>query len=151
MEQIEASIANYILSAAGDNVTPYYNELPTGFKVPSVFFPEIEVGSDREDFDTYALKNAWYVKFFHSTTNNAKILAKRALKRIVGSRYLIPILNEDGTKTGRKIRVLRTEIKKVDDGVYQMWIDWDESYEYDDLSIKAEKTQTYDISLNLKE
>ena len=32
-----------------------------------------------------------------------------------------------------------------------MWLDWDESYEYDDLSVKSEKMQTYDVSLNLKE
>ena len=67
MEQIAASIARYILTAAG-NITPYYNDLKEGFKVPSVFFPEFEVGTTREDFDTYAFNNAWYVKFFHSTT-----------------------------------------------------------------------------------
>ena len=85
MEQIAASIARYILTAAGDNITPYYNDLQEGFKVPSVFFPEFEVGTSREDFD-----------------------------------------------------------------IYQMWLDWDESYEYDDLSNKSEKMQTYDISLNFK-
>jgi len=151
MEQIEASIANYVLSAAGKNITPYYNELKAGFKVPSVFFPETDTGTSREDLDTYAFNNAWYIKFFHSTTDNAKAIAKKVLAKIVGGRYLIPILNEDGTPTGRKIRVSRAEIKKADDGVYQMWLDWDESYEYDDLSVKSEKMQTYDVSLNLKE
>lgn len=150
MEQIAASIARYILTAAG-NITPYYNDLKEGFKVPSVFFPEFEVGTTREDFDTYAFNNAWYVKFFHSTTEQANALAKRVLAKIVGGRYYVPILNKDGTDTGRKIRISRAEIKKVDDGVYQMWLDWDESYEYDDLSDKSEKMQTYDISLNLKE
>lgn len=149
MEQIAASIARYILTAAG-NITPYYNDLKEGFKVPSVFFPEFEVGTTREDFDTYAFNNAWYVKFFHSTTEQANALAKRVLAKIVGGRYYVPILNKDGTDTGRKIRISRAEIKKVDDGVYQMWLDWDESYEYDDLSNKPEKMQTYDISLNLK-
>lgn len=150
MEQIAASIARYILTAAG-NITPYYNDLKEGFKVPSIFFPEFEVGTSREDFDTYAFNNAWYVKFFHSTTEQACSLAKRVLAKIVGGRYYVPILNKDGTDTGRKIRISRAEIKKVDDGVYQMWLDWDESYEYDDLSNKSEKMQTYDISLNLKE
>lgn len=150
MEQIAASIARYVLTAAGDGVTPYYNDLKAGFKVPAVFFPESETGTSREDFDTYAFNNAWYIKFFHSTTEQANALAKRALAKIVGGRYYVPILNVDGTDTGRKIRILRAEIKKVDDGVYQMWLDWDESYEYDDLSNKPEKMQTYDISLNLK-
>lgn len=151
MEQIAASIARYILTAAGENITPYYNDLKAGFKVPAVFFPEFEVGTSREDFDTYAFNNAWYVKFFHSTTENANTLAKRVLAKIVGGRYLVPILNKDGTETGRKIRILRAEIKKADDCVYQLWLDWDESYEYDDLSKQSEKMQTYDISLNLKE
>ncbi len=150
MEQIEASIARYILSAAGAGVTPYYNDLEEGFKVPSVFFPETETGTTREDFDTYAFNNAWYVKFFHSTTDQAKALAKKVLAKIVGGRYYVPIVNEDGTYTNRKIRISRAEIKKIDSGVYQMWLDWDESYEYDDLSNKSEKMQTYDISLNFK-
>ena len=71
MEQITASIANFILSAAGNGITPYYNELKQGFHVPSIFFPDIEVDGTPEDLDSYALTHSCYVKIFHSTTNDA--------------------------------------------------------------------------------
>lgn len=150
MEQITASIAKHILSAIGDDVTPYYNELKQNFKVPSVFFPELEVGEGVESLDRYGLEHSWGITFFHSTTGGAYELAKVALKKITGGRYYVPIVNFDGNDTGKKIRILRATVKKADEGVCLMWLDWTESYEYDDLSEQPVKMQTYDISVNTK-
>ena len=151
MEQITASIANFILSAAGNGITPYYNELKQGFHVPSIFFPDIEVDGTPEDLDSYALTHSCYVKIFHSTTNDAYALAKQIFKKIVGSRYFVPIVDINGVATGEKIRIKKANIRKVDSGVYQLWLEWDESYVYDDLTIVHEKMQTNDISCNIKE
>ena len=37
------------------------------------------------------------------------------------------------------------------DEYFRLWIEWDESYEYDDLATVHEKMQTNDISCNIKE
>lgn len=151
MEQISASIAKFILAKCDEPVFPYYNDLKKNFRVPAVYFPEFENDNGPSSLDSYDMSYSWFIKFFHSTTGNAYRLAKIVLDKLVGGRYYIPIADEKGNDTGRKIRIKRAEIKKVDDGVYQMWLEWSEIYEYDDVSGSQEKMQTYDISCNLKE
>ena len=151
LDQITASIAKYILSLTGEHIKPYYNDLAEGFHIPSVFFPEQEIGTSTESLNVYALNNTWYIKFFHSTTNEAFSIAKMVQIKIVGGRYLVPIVDEEGKSTKNKIRIRRVVIKKIDDGVCQMWLEWDESYEYDDVSTDIEKIQSYDMSLCIKD
>ena len=151
MEQISASIAKFILDACKEQVTPYYNDLKQNFKVPSVFFPEVENDNAPSDLDSYSMGYSWFINFFHSSTNKAYKAAKNVLDRLVSERYYIPIVDENGKATGGKIRIERAEIKKADDCVYRLWLDWSEIYEYADLSDEHEKMQTYDISCNIKE
>lgn len=151
MEQISAGIAKFVLEQCGEQVFPYYNDLKQGFRVPAVFFPRVENDNEPSDLDSYSMGYSWFIKFFHTSTEMAYNLAKNVLNKLVGGRYYIPIVDEQGENTGKNIRIKRAEIKKVDDCVYQMWLVWSEIYEYDDVLAIHEKMQTYDISTNIKE
>ena len=148
MEQIKASIARFVLDATGEGITPYYNDIKENFKVPCVYFPEYETRADRESLDSYRLKNSWFINFFHSTTEGAYMLAKRVLRKIVDGRHVIPLFDKSGAKTRLSVRISRCEIKKVDDGVYQLWLEWDESYGYDEE--ESEKIQVFNTTVTRK-
>ena len=151
MEQIEASIARYIVNALGDDVFPYYNELPEGFKVPAVYFPERETDSDAESLSSYALEEAWFVQIFAGSDSEAGDMAKHCLKRIVDSHYLIPLVDEEGEKTGRGIRLSGAQTKRIDKGIYQLYVTWDEIYLYGDSEKENPKVQKIKINVKLKE
>lgn len=148
MEQIKASIARFVLEATEESVTAYYNEIKEGFKVPSVYFPECETRAERGTLDTFILNKSWFINFFHSTTEGAFMLSQRVLRKIVSRRYVIPLFDKSGAETRLSVRISMCEIKKVDDGVYQLWLEWEEIYGYDEN--ESEKVQVFNTTVNGK-
>ncbi len=153
LEQEQASIAKFILSAVSEvsEVTPYYHEIKKNFKVPSIYFPaDPEVIPTPDALDSYSLLYSWFVNVFQSTTADAFLLAKAALDAIVGQRYLIPLLHKSGAATGKGIRLKDAQIKKVDNGVYQLWLSWNSCKEYDDIGIPTETMMEYQVDYSTK-
>lgn len=66
LEQEIASVIRFILDSV-PGITPYYWDIPEGFVVPSVFFPQPELTPHGDTFASYAVEYDWYIRFFAST------------------------------------------------------------------------------------
>ncbi|MCM1530119.1 MAG: hypothetical protein NC093_09015 [Alistipes sp.] len=120
MEQELASIFSFVLKSA-DSPQPYYRNIPQDFAVPSVYFPVPEISTGGDTFNTYEAEYDWYIKFFHSTTQEAYSLALKALTAIKENRNLIPLLDENGAKIGG-IRIKDPDLRIVDECAVQLTI-----------------------------
>lgn len=127
MEQEEASAANFINEAVGEDVSPYYWEIPASFLVPAVYYPSPSIDTAGDTLDTYRASYMWLIKFFHKTDAEAQNLARTALLAIKDARNCIPVLNSDGSPDGTMLRVRDPSIKQVERGAWQMELRWDSS------------------------
>lgn len=59
LEQEIASVIRFILDSV-PGITPYYWDIPEGFVVPSVFFPQPELTPLGDTFASYAVEYDWY-------------------------------------------------------------------------------------------
>ena len=132
MEQEEASAANFINEAVGEDVSPYYWEIPASFLVPAVYYPSPSIDTAGDTLDTYRASYMWLIKFFHKTDEEAQNLARTALLAIKDARNCIPVLNSDGSPDGTMLRVLDPSIKQVERGAWQLQLRWDSPRYYDD-------------------
>lgn len=125
MEQEVASAANFINEAVGEDVSPYYWEIPASFLVPAVYYPSPSIDSAGDALDTYRTSYMWLIKFFHKSDAEAQNLARAALFAIKGAHNCIPLKNEDGSDVGKCFRVRDPSIKQVERGAWQLELRWD--------------------------
>lgn len=147
LEQELASIIKYALESSG-NPAPYYYEVPEGFAVPAAYFPMPEISTEGDTFSTYAMEYVWFIKFFHSTTQDAYALALNALTAIKASKNLIPLINTDGEKTGAAIRLKDPKLNVIDSGAVQLKIEWTSRRPYN--AGEVSKMQTFDADVSSK-
>ena len=148
LEQEVASIMAFALRAAG-NPNPYYWDVPEDFKCPAMYFPQPEIGSGGDTFGTYALEYAWYINVFANTTEEAHEIARRVLTALKEARNYVPLLNEDGTESEKKLRLKDPSLKRGDTGVAQLTIEWTSRRSY--AGTEPIKMQTIHILLSQKE
>ncbi len=116
-----SSVFEFILKAA-DNPQPYYENIPESFYVPAAYFPVPELVTYGDTFSTYGAEYSWYISFFHSSTQEAYILASKALTAIKEAHNLIPFIDGNGNATGGGIRIKDPEIKPIDECAVQLLI-----------------------------
>ncbi|MCM1228036.1 MAG: hypothetical protein NC320_11555 [Clostridium sp.] len=123
LEKETASVIKFVTDATG-GATPYYHNMPENFAVPSVYFPSPEIIGGNDTFSTYSAEYTMFINFFHSSTELAYELALPVLNKIEAVRRIIPIFEETGKATGKYVRIKNVELKKADECVYQMQVDW---------------------------
>ena len=121
IEQELASIIKFVLDAT-DDPAPYYHNIPEDFFVPAVYFPTPEITTGGETFLTYRMEYDWCIHFIHSTTEDAHVMALKAITAIKESRNLIPLIDMDGKKTGDGIRINDPSLRVADMGVVKLMI-----------------------------
>jgi|GEM_PF-370177 len=148
LEQEIASIIKYILNIAG-NPSPYYDEVPEGFLVPSVFFPPPEIMSGGGTLSTYTLSYTWFIKFFHSDTPSAQSLGLEVLAAMQRERNRIPRIDDTGHENGEIFHIKDPSLKKVDSarGVAQLTLSWDSPRPYSNPYAQAEKVASISLSM----
>lgn len=131
LEQEIASIMAFALENA-DNPSPYYWNVPEKFRYPAMYFPQPEIDTGGETMRTYSMRYSWYINIFCATTENAYALAWKVLTALKRKRNLVPLLNEDGSKSGRKLRLNDPSVKTIDNGTAQLSLSWTSRrpYEY---------------------
>lgn len=142
MEQELASIFSFVLKSA-DSPQPYYRNLPQDFCVPAAYFPIPEITTNGDTLSSYGAEYNWYVKFIHSTTQEAYLLALKALTAIKENRNLIPLLDTNGVKIGDGIRIYDPAIKPIDDGIVQLLIRFVSRRTY--KQVESIKMQTFEV------
>lgn len=123
LEQELASIIHKVLDVAGD-VTPYYHQQAKNFAVPSVFFPVPEKFSGSNSLSSYEVSYLWLIKIYATETQSAYEIASNVLEDIVSHRNLIPLYNMDGSLNGKTLRVKFPRLRKVEEGIVQLQIEW---------------------------
>lgn len=130
LEQEVASIMMFALKAGG-NPSPYYYDVPEQFKFPAMYFPQPEIITRGETFRTYASEYAWYINIMAETTEAAQEIGLEVLTQLKRARNLVPIVDEAGNLTGRKLRLKDPSLRKVDTGVVQLTLEWTSRRPYD--------------------
>lgn len=132
--ELETEIASIIAvaqSVAGD-IAYYYWSIPENFRHPALFFPQPEITTDGDTFHTYASDYAWYIKAFAETTEQAHSIALAILTALKRARNYVPLIDEEGKPTGKKLRLKDPSLKAVDAGVVQVLIEWTSRRPYDE-------------------
>lgn len=124
VERDTASIARFIIDAVG-KTSVYYDEIPKDFQIPAIYFPTPNVDSDSDALGYYQFHYIMAVKFFHSNNESAYNMALSAINSIRSSHNYIPVVDNEGIRTGDLLRVSDPNIRKVDSGIYQVEIQWD--------------------------
>ena len=147
LDQEIASAMRYLIDASG-NPNPYYYNVPEDFLTPAIFFPQPEITSRGDTLKTYALEFSWFVKFFDKDTQSAHLMAFAALTALQYKMCVVPLLNNDGTPTGRGFRMNDPSMRPVDDGAVQLTLTWDSPRPY--FKEPFEKMLTYRANLWVK-
>lgn len=132
--ELEQEVASIIAAAhriAGD-IPYYYWNLPEDFHFPALFFPQPEIATNGDTFHSYASEYSWYIKVFAETTEQAHSIALTILTALKRARNYVPLIGEDGTPTGKKLRLKDPSLKGLDEGVEQVVIEWTSRRPYDE-------------------
>lgn len=148
LEQEVASVIATAQRIAGD-IGYYYWNLPESFRYPAMFFPQPEITTNGDTFHTYASEYSWYIKVFSETTEQAHSIALSVLTALKEARNCIPLIDEEGQPTGKKLRLKDPSLKKLDDGVVQLDIEWTSRRPYN--APVPPKVRAINININHKE
>jgi hypothetical protein len=149
--ELEQEVASVIAAAqriAGD-IGYYYWNLPENFKCPAMFFPIPEITTGGDTFRSYASEYSWYIKVFSETTEQAHCIALAVLTALKEARNYVPLIDEEGRPTGKKLRLKDPSLKKIDDGIVELVIEWTSRRAYD--GNEPLKVQTVNINIKPKE
>lgn len=129
LEPEVASIIAFTQNNAG-HLNPYYWNVPEDFNYPAIYYPQPEITTGGDTLGTYASEYAWYINIFAETTEEAHETGLALLTALKRARNYVPLLNEDGEATGRKLRLKDPSLKRVDTGVVQLTIEWTSRRDY---------------------
>jgi len=108
----------------------YEEEVPEGFKVPSMYFPPAFSFDGNDTNQTFMKTFNLSVKLFHKGSHAALDAAETIADAVRAKRMIIPMINQDGTPTGDYIRLTRIDTRKGD-GFVSIIITWSSRYFYD--------------------
>lgn len=148
LEQEAASVMAFALRTAGD-INPYYWDVPQDFKRPAMYFPQPEIDTGGDTLGTYASEYAWYINVFADTTEEAHGIARRVLIALKRAKNYVPLLNGDGTESGKKLQLKDPSLKRGDTGVAQLTIKWTSRRSY--AEVEPPKMQVTHILFSQKE
>jgi len=108
--------------------TIYYEEVPKGFKEPSIYFPTPLMSSN--NYTTHSFQNSytWLVKLFDKTTTEAQESAMKLVNILANNRYFIQVFNADNTITNRYVKIDSVDMRKLDEGVMQIELRFNLAY-----------------------
>lgn len=149
LEQEIASVIRFILDSV-PGITPYYWDIPEGFVVPSVFFPQPELTPLGDTFASYAVEYDWYIRFFASTDEDAYASAAAALNALCAARLLVPLIDKTGAAAGGGVRLKDPGgVKRLDTGTAQLTLHWDSRRPYN--RVDCQKVMHYNLDLKAAE
>lgn len=117
-------------------VKSYFNEVPEDMIIPCVFYPAPAMDPDSFSVSSFATTFTMYAKVMDINNLSAANKASEILQAVCKNRYKIPMVDENGQRTGKNFRIERLKSEKVDEGVYQLTITWKRYTSY------TEKTAT---------
>lgn len=120
LEQGLASAVRYIQDIVTPGTKTYFDDLPERFYVPSIYFPAPLSVGDFATLQSRCMEYAFECWFMASSNWDACMEANKALEHIMIDGCLIPIVDQDGSKTGKHLRITKPKTRKIDDGIFQL-------------------------------
>lgn len=115
----------------------YELEVPENFEIPAMYFPPPQTFDGNDTNQTYLKTYNLSVKLFHHDSKQAHSKAEFIADAINSNRNVIPLLNEEGAKTGDYMRISRVETRVADSGVATINLTWDSRYYYEKEKAKS--------------
>lgn len=141
------SIVKFFMDNGSFN--PYYEEIPEGFKRPALYFPPLEVTSGGDTLETYKNNYSFFIKIFDEKSGVSYDKAMNIVEKIKAKRFKIPLFDSNLTSYNSKyLRFNNIEVRKLDQGVTQIYLSWYSSYLYD--KIQVEKIQKFFTDVKMK-
>ena len=138
LEQEVASIISYILDRS--KLEHYYvDTIPESFSYPAVYFPAPELDTSYSTLSAYSVYYRMAVRFFDVKNQSAYHLAQKVINALIAERNRIPLLDIYGSKIGAFFKVNRTDVKRIDIGVYGFNIEWESIRKFDDIPLKNKR------------
>lgn len=144
-----ASVISFIINSHTDkNITYYLEEVPKDFKEPSIYFPTPSITSKNHTMQCFLWQYNWFIKVFDTTTLKAQFNAMKILQDISANRFFIQVVNEDGSKTDSYVKLMDTNLRKIDVGVMELSFRIDLGYFFPILD--PDKIQKFITNTELK-
>jgi hypothetical protein len=113
----------------------YTDRLPQNFTYPCFYFPPPITVDGPDTVSTYLKNYTLPIKLFWGDMKSRAMDSRRALTEadriadiIREGRFLIPLLNQDGTVDQGFIRIKRCQTRPLDDGVALLTLNWNSRY-----------------------
>lgn len=102
----------------------YIEEVPKDFVTPSMYFPIPLLDTSRDSFSSYNKDCQMFVKIFEETKLDAATKGEKIIDEINKNRNIIRLYTPDGKETDRSIKISKVNGRIIDDGVYQIELNW---------------------------
>lgn len=120
LEQILASAVRYIQENDVEGTKLYFDEIPENFYVPSVYFPVPQTSGRKATLSSYCVTvtvNCWMMA---RTDWEANARALNIRDSLMLDGCAVPIVKEDGNRTGKCFRTGEPEVRRIDEGIVQV-------------------------------
>ena len=152
--ELDQSVGSAIACVLGaldvPELTPYVDSIPEGFRVPSVFFEPVRTESAAQTLDHFRLTHIMYCTFFGRSAREAVKMAQDAEVLINLHRQHIPVIEPDGSPTGRFLQARDIAVKPLvpEDATAQLAFSWETSRAY--FRAESQKIMRFDFDIFLK-
>lgn len=117
LEQSIGSVVKYITERDSESIKVYFNNIPDEFAVPSLYFPIPNVESKKVSLSSYVNRISFEVWVMDRSNWEAEARAASLRDALMLDDLLIPILDIDGTATGKGLRIMEPTQRKQETGV----------------------------------
>ncbi len=127
MKQDFASVARFIMDEVGnsENATLTFENKKDNFDYPLFYFPYPEEVVSRITVEqSYQTDCSLFLHIFSFSNEKAMDLAHKVKHAILSNNCLIPLYEEDGTKTNETFHIRLREVRRIDDSVSEVYITW---------------------------
>lgn len=114
------SAVKYIQDNDREGIEVYFDEIPNSFYVPSLYFPVPYSSTKKVTLTAYCITTNIQCWFMERRDYDANVRATKVRDAVLMDGCVVPVVNEDGADTGKKVRVTEPEIKRIDEGIIQL-------------------------------
>jgi hypothetical protein len=96
-----------------------------------VYFPPPSIVNRADTLNTYGSAYSLFIKFFHASNEKAYETALPAYTKISRQKSKISLVDADGNPEGGYVHITSCSLSRVDDGAYQLQVEWISRKYYD--------------------
>ena len=149
LEQALGAVVKYIQDNDAGGAKLYFDEIPGSFYVPSIYFPVPYSSVRKMTLSTYCIATNVQCWFMERKDWEANARAVHVRDALLMDGCVVPLMERDGTGTGKSVRVTEPETKRIDEGIIQLAISLKEYVAPEDM--EQRKVQGIDVNYAWKE